>query len=159
MLMSETLRVQDMLRRAMLDRYGAADLESRFRAFDTICSATQERQDAVLEMLDAGGLDVMIVIGGYNSSNTQALARMCAPRVTTYYIDSPLCVDGSTIRHRPIGAHAETSANAWLPAGEVRIGITAGASTPDSVVGETVERILALRGVTADQLTEVKSYA
>ena len=81
MLMSETLKVQETLRRAMVDRYGEAGLESRFRAFDTICSATQERQDAVLEMLDAGGLDLMIVIGGYNSSNTQALARMCAPRV------------------------------------------------------------------------------
>ena len=81
MLMSETLKVQETLRRAMVDRYGEDGLESRFRAFDTICSATQERQDAVLEMLDAGGLDLMVVIGGYNSSNTQALARMCAPRV------------------------------------------------------------------------------
>ncbi|MEP6783725.1 MAG: 4-hydroxy-3-methylbut-2-enyl diphosphate reductase, partial [Acidobacteriota bacterium] len=87
MLMSETLTVQETLRRAMLDRYGADDLASRFRAFDTICSATQERQDAVLALLEAGGLDRMIVIGGYNSSNTQALARMCAPRVTTYYVD------------------------------------------------------------------------
>jgi 4-hydroxy-3-methylbut-2-enyl diphosphate reductase len=159
MLMSETLKVQEMLRRAMIDRYGEADLESRFRAFDTICSATQERQDAVLEMLDAGGLDVMIVIGGYNSSNTQALARMCAPRVTTFYIDSPACVDGSFIRHRTIGAHDESTTDQWLPAGEVRIGITAGASTPDSVVGETIERILALRGQTAAGLTLAKSYA
>ena len=87
--MSETLKVQETLRRAMIDRYGADDLESRFRAFDTICSATQERQDAVLEMLNAGGLDLMIVIGGYNSSNTQALARMCAPRVTTYLHRQP----------------------------------------------------------------------
>src|SRR5262245_44975855 len=67
MLMSETLKVQETLRRAMVDRYGEAGLELRFRAFDTICSATQERQDAVLEMLDRGGLDLMIVIGGYNS--------------------------------------------------------------------------------------------
>jgi hypothetical protein len=80
MLMSETLKVQETLRRAMIERHGADDLESRFRAFDTICSATQERQDAVLDMLNAGRLDMMIVIGGYNSSNTQALARMCAAR-------------------------------------------------------------------------------
>jgi 4-hydroxy-3-methylbut-2-enyl diphosphate reductase len=154
MLMSETLKVQETLRRAMIERHGEADLESRFRAFDTICSATQERQDAVLEMLDAGGLDLMVVIGGYNSSNTQALARMCAPRVTTYYIDSPQCVTDAGIRHRAMGATEETLAAAWLPAGDVRIGITAGASTPDSVVGETIERILALRGRKAEDLTQ-----
>jgi len=153
MLISETLKVQDTLRQAMIDRYGADRLDSCFRAFDTICSATQERQDAVLEMLDAGGLDVMIVIGGYNSSNTQALARMCAPRVTTYYIDGPGCVEGASIRHRPVGAAAETVSSGWLPAGDVRIGMTAGASTPDSVVGEIVERILAVRGRSAAQLT------
>lgn len=154
MLMSETLKVQETLRQAMIDRHGPDGLDARFRAFDTICSATQERQDAVLEMLKDGGLDVMIVIGGYNSSNTQALARMCAPRVTTYYIDSPGCVDGDTIRHRQVGATTETSTASWLPNGAVRIGITAGASTPDSVVGETIERILALRGSTAAELQQ-----
>jgi 4-hydroxy-3-methylbut-2-en-1-yl diphosphate reductase len=154
MLMSETLKVQETLRGAMIDRYGDAELESRFRAFDTICSATQERQDAVLEMLNAGGLDVMVVIGGYNSSNTQALARMCAPLVNTFYIDSPMCVDGASIRHRKIGAHEESTTEQWLPAGDVRIGITAGASTPDSVVGETIERILAVRGQSAGDLTQ-----
>jgi len=159
MLMSETLKVQETLRRAMIDRYGEADLASRFRAFDTICSATQERQDAVLEMLDAGGLDLMVVIGGYNSSNTQALARLCSPRVTTFYIDSPECVDGSSIHHRKIGDHDESATEHWLPAGEVRIGITAGASTPDSVVGETIQRILALRGQSVDDLTPAGQIA
>ena len=146
MLMSETLKVQELLRRAMVDRYGEADLASRFRAFDTICSATQERQDAVLDMLAAGGLDLMIVIGGYNSSNTQALAKMCAPRLQTYHIDSPACIDPAGIRHRAIGSHDETQTPGWLADGDVRIGITAGASTPDSVVGEVIERLLALRG-------------
>ena len=159
MLMSETLKVQEILRRAMVDRYGEAGLELRFRAFDTICSATQERQDAVLEMLDAGGLDVMVVIGGYNSSNTQALARMCAPRVTTYYVDSPECVTDAGIQHHLIGTPGESLAPAWLPAGDVRIGVTAGASTPDSVVGETIERILALRGQTAADLTQAADIA
>ncbi len=153
MLMSETLKVQETLRRAMVDRYGETGLESRFRAFDTICSATQERQDAVTEMLNSGGIDLMIVIGGYNSSNTQALARMCAPRVQTYYIDSPDCVSAAGIRYRAVGASEESLAPGWLAAGPVRIGITAGASTPDSVVGETIERILALRGKTAADLT------
>ena len=154
MLMSETLKVQETLRRAMVDRYGADGLDERFRAFDTICSATQERQDAVLEMLDGTTLELMVVIGGYNSSNTQALARMCAPRVTTYYIDSPDCIGADGIRHQATGAHVESVTPAWLASGVVRIGITAGASTPDSVVGEVIERILALRGCAAGDLTQ-----
>jgi 4-hydroxy-3-methylbut-2-enyl diphosphate reductase len=153
MLMSETLKVQELLRGAMVDRFGEADLASRFRAFDTICSATQERQDAVLDMLKAGALDLMIVIGGYNSSNTQALAKMCAPRLQTYHIDSPACIDPAGIRHREIGSHDETQTPGWLADGEVRIGMTAGASTPDSVVGEVIERVLALRGHGVGDLT------
>ncbi len=152
MLMTETLKVQEVLRRAIVEREGSTDIEGCFRAFDTICSATQERQDAVLDMLRDGGLDLMIVIGGYNSSNTQALARMCAPRVTTFYIDNPTCIEETSIRHRLVGAAVESRTVGWLPAGPVTIGITAGASTPDSVVGEVLERILALRGCTATDL-------
>ena len=107
-LMTETLKVQETLRRAIIERHGSADVEAHYRAFDTICSATQERQDAVLDLLKDGGLDVMIVIGGYNSSNTQALARMCAPRVRTFYIDNPGCVEATAIRHRPVGASVES---------------------------------------------------
>jgi len=95
----------------------------------------------------------MVVIGGYNSSNTQALARICTELLPTFHIQGPECVgaDGS-IRHRPVGSGAEVSAAAWLPAGSVTVGLTAGASTPNNVVGEVVERILALRGHTADEL-------
>ena len=159
MLMSETLKVQEALRQAMIDRHGEVDLESRFRAFDTICSATQERQDAVREMLDAGGLQVMIVIGGYNSSNTQALAKMCAPHVRTYHIERPGCIDDRVIHHRPVGTGGEVATPDWLPAGEVCVGITSGASTPDSVVGEVIERVLALRGQTADDMSPREAMA
>jgi 4-hydroxy-3-methylbut-2-enyl diphosphate reductase len=156
MLMSESLEIQEMLRTAMRDRYGDADLRQRFRAFDTICSATQDRQDAVLKMLDRGGLDVMVVIGGYNSSNTQALARICAERLPTYHISGPDRLEGTGIRHRPVGAGDEVLAGGWLPAGPVTVGLTAGASTPNNVVGEVVERILALRGRTTDDLVAVE---
>jgi 4-hydroxy-3-methylbut-2-enyl diphosphate reductase len=159
MLMSETLKVQEALRQAIVERYGAEHVDEHFRAFDTICSATQERQDAVLDMLKDGGLDLMIVIGGYNSSNTQALARMCAPRLQTYYIDSPACVTPDGIRHRQVGAAEEALSAGWLRPGAVRIGVTAGASTPDSVVGEVIERILALRGQTAGDLTPAADIA
>jgi 4-hydroxy-3-methylbut-2-enyl diphosphate reductase len=147
MLMSESLEIGEMFRQAMTDRYGSDALPARFRAFDTICSATQERQDAVLSLLDGHELDLMVVIGGYNSSNTCNLARICAERMPTYHIATPECIrPGGEIRHRPIGAPStadvpEQSTEAWLPGGEVRIGLTAGASTPNNIVGQVVERI------------------
>jgi hypothetical protein len=107
MLMTETLAVQELLRAAMRDRYGQDALASRFSAFDTICSATQDRQDAVTAMLKTGGLDLMVVIGGYNSSNTQALAQMCAPRMPTFHIDVPGCIEENGIRHRPVRQYGE----------------------------------------------------
>jgi 4-hydroxy-3-methylbut-2-en-1-yl diphosphate reductase len=152
MLMSESLEIQEMLRQAMRDRHGEAGLKDRFRAFDTICSATQDRQDAVLRMLDEGGLDVMVVIGGYNSSNTQALARICAEHLPTYHISGPDGLEGLGIRYRPVGSHDDVRDASWLPEGPVTVGLTAGASTPNNVVGEVVERILALRGRKVDDL-------
>jgi 4-hydroxy-3-methylbut-2-enyl diphosphate reductase len=153
MLMSESLEVQEMLRVAMRARYGDAEMPNRFRAFDTICSATQDRQDAVQRMLREGGLDLMIVIGGYNSSNTQALARICTQRLPTFHIKGPEGIDGTSIHHRPVGGHAEETATDWLPAGPLSVGLTAGASTPNNVVGEVVERLLALRGLAASALS------
>ena len=152
MLMTESLEIQEMLRAAMRERWGEAELATRFRAFDTICSATQDRQDAVLKVLAEGGLDLMVVIGGYNSSNTQALTRICAERLPTYHISSADRIERETIRHRPVGAHDETTTAAWLQAGPITIGLTAGASTPNNVVGEVVERVLGLRGLRAADL-------
>ena len=148
MLMTESLAIGEMVREAMRTRYGSEALAGVFRAFDTICSATQERQDAVVALLDEVPIDVMVVIGGYNSSNTCNLARICAERVPTFHIAEPGCVvSAAQIRHRPIGAPstagiAEETARDWLPAtGAVSLGLTAGASTPNSVVGEVVERL------------------
>jgi 4-hydroxy-3-methylbut-2-enyl diphosphate reductase len=156
MLMSESLEIQEMLRAAMRDRWGEAELPGRFRAMDTICSATQDRQDAVLRMLQEGGLDVMIVIGGYNSSNTQALARICAERGPTYHIRDAAGIEAAAIRHRPVGIHhTEQLTSPWLPEGPVTLGITAGASTPNNVVGEVVERVLGLRCLSTQDLAGV----
>jgi 4-hydroxy-3-methylbut-2-en-1-yl diphosphate reductase len=147
MLMAESLAIAEMFRRAMADRYGEDALDARFQTFDTICSATQERQDAVLALLDAEPLDLVVVIGGYNSSNTGNLARLCAERVTTYHIAEPACLlSAQEIRHRPIGAPsttfvAEQVTRDWFPAGPVTIGLTAGASTPNNLVGEVIERL------------------
>jgi 4-hydroxy-3-methylbut-2-en-1-yl diphosphate reductase len=152
MLMTESVAIQERLCEAMRERWGDAELPARFRAMDTICSATQDRQDAVQRMLEAGGLDAMVVIGGYNSSNTMALARICAGRLPTYHISGPECLEGPAIRHRPIGAKEELSQPSWLPDGPATVGLTAGASTPNNIVGLVVERILALRGRTTDDL-------
>ncbi len=152
MLMTESLEIQELLRAAMRERWGESELEQRFRAFDTICSATQDRQDAVLKMLGEGGLDVMVVIGGYNSSNTQALTRICAKRLATFHISGADGIQGPSIRHRPVGGPGDAVTTAWLPEGPVTVGLTAGASTPNNVVGEVIERILALRGRRADEL-------
>ena len=146
MLMSESLRVQELFRQAMVDRYGEAGMSARFRAFDTICSATQDRQDAVVNLLKEQTLDLMIVIGGYNSSNTCNLARICAEKVPTFHIADPECLESAeVIRHRPAGGKSETHSEQWLPrAGQLSIGLTSGASTPDNQVGATVKRLAAL---------------
>src|SRR6185436_12985699 len=104
MLMSESLEIGEQFRAAMTARYGEADVTRHFRAFDTICSATQERQDAVIALLGEFTLDLMIVVGGYNSSNTCNLARICAERARTFHIAAPDClVSAEEIRHRPVG--------------------------------------------------------
>jgi 4-hydroxy-3-methylbut-2-en-1-yl diphosphate reductase len=146
MLMSESLQVQELFGQAMQDRYGAEALADRFRAFDTICSATQDRQDAVVKLLGDTALDLMLVIGGYNSSNTCNLARMGAEKVPTFHIADPQCLESAVaIRHRPTGGHDEIRTEGWLPAtGPVIIGLTSGASTPDNQVGAAVRRLTTL---------------
>jgi len=145
MLMSESLEIGDMIRQAMIDRYGAESLDARYQAFDTICSATQDRQDAVVALLRDQVVDLMIVIGGYNSSNTANLARICAASRPTFHIADPDCLTSrDEIRHRPIGTKTEVSTAGWLPAqGPVTIGLTSGASTPDNLVGAAIARLTA----------------
>jgi 4-hydroxy-3-methylbut-2-enyl diphosphate reductase len=144
MLMAESLQVGELVRHAMIDRYGEAALPEHYRAFDTICSATQDRQDAVVTLLERQRFDMAIVIGGYNSSNTRNLARICAGRVATYHIADPSCLEAEVIRHLPPGARpgTETVTRRWLPAhGPFTMAVTAGASTPDNIVGEVIERL------------------
>jgi 4-hydroxy-3-methylbut-2-enyl diphosphate reductase len=148
MLMSESLEIGEMFAAAMRDRYGDAALLTHFRAFDTICSATQERQDAVEALLNSEAVDLMIVVGGYNSSNTCNLARICAARVRTYHIADPDCLlSAEKIRHRPVGAPstapaAEVVTENWLPgSGRLVVGLTAGASTPNNIVGQVIETV------------------
>jgi 4-hydroxy-3-methylbut-2-enyl diphosphate reductase len=143
MLSTESMQIGEMFREALRDRHGEEALASRYRAFDTICSATQDRQDAVIQLLAEHTLDLMVVVGGYNSSNTCNLARICARSLPTYHVADPEClVSASTIRHRPVGATQEAVTDSWLPAnGPVRVGLTSGASTPDNLVARVIETL------------------
>jgi 4-hydroxy-3-methylbut-2-enyl diphosphate reductase len=149
MLAKESLAIGEEVGQAIARARGDDARASDFRTFDTICSATQERQDAVTALLEEP-LDAMIVIGGFNSSNTISLAALCAERVPTYHIEDAEGIDprAGTVHYRKAGVHhfEDTQAD-WLRAeGPVRVGVTAGASTPNNKIGDTVSRILATRG-------------
>ena len=146
MLASESLAIAERVAQAMIRRYGAASLEDHFRSFDTICSATQERQDAVLELVEEP-LDIMIVIGGYNSSNTNHLAKICSRKRRTYHIADASCIEVNSgiIRFKAVGSDDETAELGWLTDSVRLIGITAGASTPNNKIGEAIERILRIK--------------
>jgi 4-hydroxy-3-methylbut-2-enyl diphosphate reductase len=143
MLSTESLEVGEQFRTAMRDRYGEAEAATRFRSFDTICSATQDRQDAVVKLLAEEPVELMLVIGGYNSSNTCNLARICAEHVRTYHVAGPEGLLSATeIRHRSVAEKQEIVSSGWLPeSGEVRVGLTSGASTPDNLVEIVVRKL------------------
>lgn len=153
MLAKESLAIGWKVHEAMVERYGEEHASTHFRSFGTICSATQERQDAVAEMMEEAP-DVMVVIGGYNSSNTNHLAHLCRQHTTTFHVEDASCIDveSGTIRHKPEldPKAAEVVASDWIPDGPFDLGITAGASTPNNKIGEAVLRILAIRGVEVD---------
>jgi 4-hydroxy-3-methylbut-2-enyl diphosphate reductase len=142
MLSSESLEIGEAFRAAMRDRHGEAALAERFRAYDTICSATQDRQDAVTALLATEPLSMMVVLGGYNSSNTCNLARICAEQLPTYHIAEPEALLSPTaIRHKPVGSKHEVTTTGWLPAGSLAVGLTSGASTPDNLVEAVIRRL------------------
>ena len=148
MLREETEAVQRMLREALTLRDGT---DANFRLFDTICGATQERQDALKELL-ARPLDLLLVVGGYNSSNTTHLAEMGEQKVMTFFIRNHECLESpEIIRHYDLHAKEEVSSNLlWLPliGHPAQIGITAGASCPSNLIEEVMLRVLQLRGET-----------
>ena len=154
MLMSETMAVGEELRKAMVEQYGEENLAEHFELFDTICSATQDRQDALFELLEHP-LDVAIIVGGYNSSNTNNLAIIAKDRVPrSYHIASGDCINGNVIRHKPPGTpldpREEVEDEGWLSAGPVRVGLTAGASTPNSQIGLAIGQILEARNLSPE---------
>ncbi|MBI4374320.1 MAG: 4-hydroxy-3-methylbut-2-enyl diphosphate reductase [Deltaproteobacteria bacterium] len=145
MLMSESLAISEKIKKSFVKKYGEEKLALHFRNFDTICSATEDRQNAMKDLIEKE-FDLMIVIGGFNSSNTNQLAKIAAARVKTYHIEDKGClVSASRIRHKPVGKFEAMVEENWLPPGKIQIGITSGASTPKQVMGDVIERILSFR--------------
>lgn len=153
MLANESLAIGVRLQQAMVEKLGVEEARERYRSFGTICSATQERQDAVKKMMEKPP-EIMIVIGGYNSSNTNHLAHMCRDYTRTYHVEDAACIDPASgeIRHKPVLAAdaPEEVERDWLPEGPFTLGITAGASTPNNKIGEALVRILKIRGTELD---------
>jgi len=153
MLSSESLAIAEELRKVFVKKFGGEKLNEHFQTFDTICSATQDRQDAVIDLVKKRKLNLMIVIGGFNSSNTNHLAEITSQHTTTYHIDDPESIlNKNRIRHKLIGSEEIETTESWLPAGRLQIGITAGASTPNNKIGEAIEKIMTFRNIDLEQL-------
>lgn len=152
MLRGETEEVQRRIRAVMEKKYGSASLPTHFRFFDTICGATQDRQDALQKMLKEP-LDLLIVVGGYNSSNTSHLAEMGEKVLPTYFIkNAAKMVSEKLIVHYNQHLHSEVETPNWLPDHRVTVGITAGASCPNSLIEDSIRRLFELRGISIQHL-------
>jgi len=150
MLANESLAIGWKIHETMVEHFGEEHAATHFRSFGTICSATQERQDAVAEMMEDPP-DVMLVIGGYNSSNTNHLAHLCEEHTRTFHVEDASCIDVETgaIRHK-VGLSPDAPQivdTDCLPAEPFTLGITAGASTPNNKIGEAIVRVLTSRGI------------
>lgn len=149
MLKGETEAIGKLLERTILQKYGPQAVNEHFLAFNTICDATQERQDAMFELVDET-VDLMLVIGGYNSSNTTHLQEIAIERqIPSYHIDRPERIGpGNRIEHKQLHGDLAVAEN-WLPEGSITVGVTSGASTPDRAVEAAIERIFQLKSETA----------
>ena len=145
MLKSETEEIGKLFEHTMLKKYGPIALNDHFMSFNTICDATQERQDAMFELVKEE-LDLMVVIGGFNSSNTTHLQEIAIEKnIPSYHIDSAARIGpGNLVEHKPLEKDLILTTN-WLPDGEITVGVTSGASTPDKVVEEVIRKIFAIK--------------
>jgi 4-hydroxy-3-methylbut-2-enyl diphosphate reductase len=152
MLRGETEEVQRRFKTAMEKKYGAENIVEHFRFFDTICGATQDRQDALQKLLREP-MDLLLVIGGYNSSNTSHLAEMGEAKLPTYFVKNAAKMESDRlIRHYDQHAKKETETRDWLPSGKITVGITAGASCPNNLIEDVIHRLFELRGISVRKL-------
>lgn len=142
MLKTETEQIGKLFEQTMMTKYGPHKIDEHFiSAGDTICDATQERQDAMYELIGQG-LDCLLVIGGFNSSNTGHLQEIAESKnVPSYHIDGVDRIGpGNIIKHKMIHSKELKITENWLPPGEITVGITAGASTPDQVIEQVINK-------------------
>src|SRR5665213_2099461 len=152
MLRGETEEVQRRFRGAMEKKYGVAQIADHFRFFDTICGATQDRQDALQKLL-MEPMNLLVVIGGYNSSNTSHLAEMGEAKLPTFFIkNAGKMVSDKLIVHYNQHLHKEVETRDWLPSGKITVGVTAGASCPNNLIEDTIRRLFELRGISVQEL-------
>jgi 4-hydroxy-3-methylbut-2-enyl diphosphate reductase len=152
MLRGETEEVQRRIKQAMIQKYGDAAIERHFRFFDTICGATQDRQDALQKLL-LEPMNLLVVIGGYNSSNTSHLAEMGEAKLPTYFIkNAGKMASDKLIVHYNQHLHKEVETKNWLPSSKITVGITAGASCPNNLIEDTIRRLFELRGISVQEL-------
>jgi 4-hydroxy-3-methylbut-2-en-1-yl diphosphate reductase len=147
MLKGETEAIGKLFEHTMMRKYGPDKVNDHFWSYNTICDATQERQDAMFELV-AEKLDLMVVIGGYNSSNTTHLQEISVDRsIPSFHIDCAERIGpGNRVEHKPLDGDL-TVEEIWLPEGPLTIGITSGASTPDKVVEDVIEKIFAIKNL------------
>lgn len=145
MLKTETEDIGKLFERTMMRKFGPENLNEHFQSFNTICDATQERQDAVLSLVDEK-LDLMLVIGGFNSSNTTHLQEIAIDKnIPSYHIDcAERILPGNRIEHKPLRGDLVVT-EGWLPDGKIVVGVTSGASTPDKAVEDAIDRILTMK--------------
>lgn len=156
MLKSETTAVAKLFEKVMLRKFGPTDLNSHFVAYDTICNATQERQDAMYDLLaEKESLDLMLVVGGFNSSNTSHLQEIAEHAgVPSFWVDRPERVGPGNRIYCRSASGEERLVEDWLPEREITVGLTSGASTPDNVVEDVLERVFMI-----SKLAEAKVLA
>ncbi|MCL4158717.1 UNVERIFIED_CONTAM: hypothetical protein GTU68_009008 [Idotea baltica] len=151
MLKSETEDIQNRIRKAIESRDGSNE---NFSVFDTICGATQERQDALFEMLKSQ-MDLLLVVGGYNSSNTTHLVEIGEKELPTFFIRKADCIVSlDEIVHYDLEQKEEVTAYASIFDSEkdAVIGVTAGASCPSNLIEDTILKVFELRGIDAEQV-------
>ena len=145
----ETQAIGKLFELTMIQKY-PEDASDRFVAFDTICDATQVRQDAIQEMIQDANvdeLDFILVVGGFDSSNTAHLVEIPHDAgKTVYHINEAECIsEENSVKHRLLNGDVVVERD-WLPTDRpLKIGVTSGASTPDAYVQDALERLVLLK--------------
>jgi len=142
MLYNDTMKVRQILREAFVRAFGEEQLERRLKFQRTVCRATQDRQSAAVELCRQG-CDLAIVVGGFTSSNTRHLFELVGSYCSAYFIESAAAIRSRLeIETYDFEGNRPTVVRGWLPSKRfVRIAVLSGASTPEIVIGQVMEKL------------------